>query len=235
MDQGQHLASRRIRVSGHGKGPVAPTEAQVGAIVGDTHPMAPGLLRHVVAPLDQERPGRCARTAASVARVSVQPYRSHSAASPTPLPIEGLWGCRYSHTRAAADVQLLPQPMLCCYPGAASILQHTVAPVPPRADGVAAIATLSRSTRTAACPCPATAAAVAPWGCARYNLDPTSSHMTIWRAQRRAAWFPAGGWGALRRRTGRGPTPGCETGGGGGGGWSRCWGGGGQGPPASRG
>ena len=55
-DGGQHRAGGRERVLGRGEGSVAPEDAPDGAAVGDTHPMAPGALRLVVPPLDQEHP-----------------------------------------------------------------------------------------------------------------------------------------------------------------------------------
>ena len=39
-------------VRGHGEGPVAPEEAQEGAVMGDTHPVAPGSFCHIVPPLN---------------------------------------------------------------------------------------------------------------------------------------------------------------------------------------
>ena len=55
-DRGHHRAGRRKLIRGHGQGPVAPGEAKEGAVMVDTHPVAPGSFCHVVPPLDQERP-----------------------------------------------------------------------------------------------------------------------------------------------------------------------------------
>ena len=53
---GQHRGSGRARVPGRGEGPNAPQEAPDGAIVGDTHPMAPGAPGLGVPPFDEEHP-----------------------------------------------------------------------------------------------------------------------------------------------------------------------------------
>ena len=45
-----------MRFRGRGEGPVAPGEALDGAVVGDTHPMAPEALLLAIPPLDQEHP-----------------------------------------------------------------------------------------------------------------------------------------------------------------------------------
>ena len=52
---GLRPAPRRPRQTGPGAWRGAPGEAPDGAIVGDTHPVATGLLRLVIPPLDQER------------------------------------------------------------------------------------------------------------------------------------------------------------------------------------
>ena len=55
--------------------------------------------------------------------------------TPSPLPIEGLWECCDSCTRAATHAPPLVHPVYCCSSGSAAALQPTPAPLPPRVHG----------------------------------------------------------------------------------------------------
>ena len=84
--------------------------------------------------------------------------------TPAPLPIEGLWECCNSCTRAAAHVLLLAHPVYGCSFGSAAALQPTPAPSPARGYGGAATTALKlQRTHGSSCsPCLAAVLALHP-------------------------------------------------------------------------
>ena len=82
----------------------------------------------------------CARQHRVEGTVGVAPLQP----TPAPLPIDGLWECCNSCTRAAAHVPLLVHPVYCCGSRSAAAMQPTPALLPPRGHGGATTAALKR-------------------------------------------------------------------------------------------
>ena len=93
----------------------------------------------------------CARQHGVEGALGVAPLQP----APAPLPIEGLWDCCDSCTRAAAHIPPLVHPVYCCSSSSAAALQPTPAPVPPRGHGGAATAALKlqRTNGSSCSPC----------------------------------------------------------------------------------